>query len=116
MSRCPGGGRAPGPRRGISCEVIDLRTLIPLDEEGHRRFSIAKTTRLMIVEDGRKRGRHRLGGGRGWVAENHIDLLDAPIVPGGGHGHAVCLSPLPWRRSHLPGQDDILTAARRIVE
>ena len=100
-------------QEGISCEVIDLRTLIPLDEEAIA-GSIAKTTRLMIVEDGRKRG----GIGSevaAVVAENHIDLLDAPIVRVAATDTPVPFS-APLEAVHLPGQDDILTAARRIVE
>lgn len=63
---------------GIEAEVIDLRTLVPLDEKTIA-ASIEKTNRLVVVEAGRKRG----GVGSevaAVVAENHLDLLDAPII------------------------------------
>ena len=62
---------------GISCEVIDLRSLVPLDTE-HIFKSIEKTGRVMIVEECTKRG--------GWgaevaavIAESIPDVLIAPI-------------------------------------
>ena len=62
---------------GISVEVIDPRTLVPFDYATVIR-SIAKTSRLMIVEEDTKRN--------GWgaeiaaqIAEDAIYYLDAPI-------------------------------------
>ncbi len=37
-------------RRGVSAEVIDLRTLVPLDRDAIRR-SVAKTGRLIVVDE-----------------------------------------------------------------
>jgi pyruvate/2-oxoglutarate/acetoin dehydrogenase E1 component len=63
---------------GIDAEVIDLRSLVPLDKEAIFR-SIAKTNRLAIV--------HEAIGFSGFgaeiaaiVAEEAMDYLDAPIV------------------------------------
>jgi pyruvate dehydrogenase E1 component beta subunit len=63
---------------GISAEVIDLRTLVPLDVDAVLR-SVAKTSRLVTVEEN-----PRLGG---WgaevasiVADEAMYDLDAPIV------------------------------------
>jgi pyruvate dehydrogenase E1 component beta subunit len=63
---------------GIDAEVIDLRTLIPLDAQAILR-SVAKTSRLFTVEENPRAG--------GWggeiaalVADEGFYLLDAPIV------------------------------------
>ena len=62
---------------GISCEVIDPRTLVPFDEETLLN-SVAKTSRLLIVDEGTRAG--------GWssevaaiVVEKGLQYLDAPI-------------------------------------
>jgi len=94
---------------GLSAEVIDLRTLVPWDEAAVVK-SVAKTSRLLIVEDGRKRG----GVGSevaAVVAEKHIDLLDGPIVR-----VAALDTPVPFastlEAAHLPGTEAIIRAAR----
>jgi pyruvate dehydrogenase E1 component beta subunit len=63
---------------GISCEVVDPRTLVPFDTETVL-ASVRKTGRLVIVEETNERG--------GWgaqlaadVARHAIGDLDAPIV------------------------------------
>lgn len=64
-------------KEGISCEVIDPRTLVPFDEEALLN-SIAKTSRLVIVDEGTLTG--------GWssevaaiAAEKGLQYLDAPV-------------------------------------
>jgi len=63
---------------GISCEVIDLRTLVPLDKDTLF-SSVSKTGRLVVVEECNKTG--------GWgaevsatVCENCFDNLKKPII------------------------------------
>ena len=98
---------------GISAEVIDMRTLIPLDLETIA-SSVAKTSRLMIVEDGRKRG--GIGSEVAAVmAENHIDLLDAPIIRVAATDTPVPFS-APLEAVHLPGLEDIVSAAHKSLE
>ncbi len=63
---------------GISCEVIDLRTLLPLDYDTVV-ASIAKTSRVVVVHEAAVRG----GLGGDIVAELNeraFDYLDAPPV------------------------------------
>jgi pyruvate dehydrogenase E1 component beta subunit len=63
---------------GISVELIDLRSVSPIDEETILN-SVAKTTRLVIAHEAVK----RCGVGAeiaALVAEKAIDCLDAPIV------------------------------------
>ena len=62
---------------GISCEVVDPRTLLPFDKETVYQ-SISKTHRCVIVEESNLRG----GLGAEWAAmiqEELFDELDAPI-------------------------------------
>ncbi len=47
-------------KEGIECEVIDLRTLRPLDDETIM-ASVAKTHRALVVDEGMAQWRH-LGG------------------------------------------------------
>src|SRR5690606_2665882 len=63
---------------GISVEVLDLRTLLPLDEEAIV-ASVKKTNRLLIVHEDT-----RTGGIAGEIAmrvnEKAFEWLDAPIT------------------------------------
>jgi acetoin:2,6-dichlorophenolindophenol oxidoreductase subunit beta len=62
---------------GIQAEVVDPRTLAPLDEETLL-VSLAKTNRMVIVDEA-----HLHGGAASEIAatmlEKGFDLLDAPI-------------------------------------
>ena len=100
-------------QQGISAEVIDLRSLRPLD---HRTLidSVSKTTRLLCVYEGTR----QLGIGAevsALIAESAaFDRLDAPIIRLGG---ADC--PLPYNpqleKAAVPQVDDIVAAALRSV-
>ena len=65
-------------KEGISCEIIDPRTLVPFDYDTVLE-SIAKTGKLMIVHEDNYTGGWgaQLGS---YVAEHAIMSLDAPIV------------------------------------
>ncbi|OLD27644.1 MAG: dehydrogenase, partial [Candidatus Rokubacteria bacterium 13_1_40CM_2_70_45] len=89
---------------GVSVEVIDPRTLVPLDEATIL-ASVARTGRLVIAHEAVKRG--------GWgaelaalVAERVLDVLDAPIVR-----VAARNVPMPYNdsleRATIPSQQDI---------
>ena len=97
---------------GVSVEVIDPRTLVPLDEATIL-ASVARTGRLVIVHEAVKRG--------GWgaelaalVAERVLDVLDAPIVR-----VAARNVPMPYNdsleRATIPSQQDIAAALRGVV-
>jgi 2-oxoisovalerate dehydrogenase E1 component len=99
-------------KEGVSVEVIDPRTLVPLDEATIL-GSVVKTGRLVIVHEAVKRG--------GWgaelaalVAERAIDVLDAPIVR-----VAARNVPMPYNdsleRATIPSQQDIATAIRGLM-
>ncbi|MBI4591623.1 MAG: dehydrogenase E1 component subunit alpha/beta [Candidatus Rokubacteria bacterium] len=94
---------------GISVEVIDPRTLVPLDEAAIL-GSVRKTGRLVIAHEACKRG----GFGAevaALVGEHAIDGLDAPIVR-----VAARNVPMPYNdsleRATIPTQQDIVAAIR----
>jgi 2-oxoisovalerate dehydrogenase E1 component len=64
-------------KQNISCEVIDLRTIVPLDVETVAK-SVEKTGRLLVVDEG-----HAMCGVGGELAaammEHCFDALDAPV-------------------------------------
>jgi len=99
-------------RDGISVEVIDPRTLAPLDEATIL-SSVEKTGRLVVVHEAVKRG----GFGAevaALVSEKALDWLDAPIVRVGAR-HV----PMPYNdaleRATIPTQEDIAAAVRSLV-
>ncbi len=64
-------------KKGYSVEVIDLRTLLPYDEEAILE-SVKKTHRVCIIHEAVKKG----GFGSeiaAFIAENAVEYLDAPI-------------------------------------
>jgi len=96
---------------GLSVEVIDPRTLVPLDEATIL-ASVRKTHRLVVAHEAVKRG----GFGAelaALVAEKAIDELDAPVVRVGAR--AV---PMPYNdaleRATIPSQADITAAIRSL--
>ena len=97
---------------GISAEVIDLRTLKPLDSAAVIE-SVTKTHRLLIVdEDYRSFGLS--GEIAAIVAEEALDYLDAPVKR-----LAVPDVPIPYSRPLedfvVPQVDDIVGAARALA-
>lgn len=94
-------------QENISCEVIDLRTLRPLDIETII-ASVKKTNRAVVVEDD-----WRFGGFAGelsaQIMERAFDWLDAPVA-------RVCSRdvPLPYNRNlefaALPSEEDVVEA------
>lgn len=62
---------------GISCEVLDLRTLVPLDEEAVLE-SVKKTGRMIVVHEAQRTS--GFGGElAAIVAEKALEYLEAPI-------------------------------------
>ncbi len=99
-------------REGIAMEVIDLRTLVPLDEETILQ-SVRKTHRALIVHEDSKRG----GFGAeiaAMIAERELWSLEAPIVRIGAPDTPVPYSP-PLEYSFLPRCETIVAAAHQIM-
>ncbi|MBM7607408.1 pyruvate dehydrogenase E1 component beta subunit [Lysinibacillus composti] len=99
--------------QGISVEVVDPRTLFPLDEETIVN-SVKKTGRVIVVYEAVKRG----GFGAeiaSLIAESEaFDYLDAPIIRLGG-----AAVPIPYNtileQKAVPQIDDIVKAAQSIL-
>jgi 2-oxoisovalerate dehydrogenase E1 component beta subunit len=97
---------------GVAIEVLDLRTLLPLDDAAIVR-SVRKTNRLLVVHEDT-----RTGGIAGEIAarvnERAFEWLDAPILR-----VTAADTPLPYAPSLedfvLPQTDDIVSQARRVL-
>ena len=96
---------------GIDAEIIDLRTIRPLDEDSIV-TSVEKTNRLITVEEGWPTA----GVGAeisAMIMERAFDYLDAPVVRIGGSD-----VPLPYAANlesqALPQAGDIAEAARQL--
>jgi pyruvate/2-oxoglutarate/acetoin dehydrogenase E1 component len=97
---------------GLSVEVLDLRTLLPLDEDAIVR-SVKKTNRLLVVHEDT-----RTGGIAGEIAmrvnEKAFEWLDAPVLRVTALDAPVPYSP-PLEDYFLPQVDDIVKAARYLA-
>jgi len=100
-------------REGISCEVIDLRTLAPLDLQSIA-DSVVKTGRAVVVEEG------CLTGGVGaevsaQIVENCFDYLNAPVQRVAALDVAVpCADAL--ERAALPDAGKVMATVRQLMQ
>jgi 2-oxoisovalerate dehydrogenase E1 component beta subunit len=98
---------------GVDAEVIDLRTLLPLDDELILN-SVANTGRVLIVHEDT-----RTGGIAGEITarinERIFEFLDAPVIRVTGADTPVPYSP-PLEEYFLPQVDEIVQAARWLAE
>lgn len=97
---------------GVSCDVIDLRTVSPLDADAIER-SIKKTGRAVVVNEA-----HRAFGPASEIVARIVDhaffYLEAPVERVTGYD-----VPVPYfarEHDYLPGADRISAAARRVLE
>ena len=97
---------------GVEAEVIDLRSLVPLDRDAVL-SSVRKTHRLLVVHEAIKRGGY---GGEiaAMVAEEAFDDLDAPP-----RRLAGLETPIPYaqhlEKTVVPQVDDIVRVAKELV-
>jgi pyruvate dehydrogenase E1 component beta subunit len=97
---------------GIDCEVIDLRTLRPLDDTVYLE-SVARTHRVLIVDEGWRSG-SLSAEIAARIMERAFYELDLPV-------ERLCTAevPIPYARhmeqAALPGVDGIVATARRMV-
>jgi len=100
-------------KEGIEAEVIDLRTLLPLDHETILN-SVKKTNRLLVVHEDT-----RTGGIAGEIAalvcEGAFDSLDAPISRVTALDTPVPYSP-PLEEHFLPNAEKVVAAARELAK
>jgi 2-oxoisovalerate dehydrogenase E1 component len=99
-------------RDGASIEIIDLRTLVPWDQEMVAE-SVTKTSRLLVVHEDVVRG--GFGGEiAAWVADQSFWQLDAPIGRVGAQECHVAYAP-ELEQVILPQPDGIAEAAKRVL-
>jgi acetoin:2,6-dichlorophenolindophenol oxidoreductase subunit beta len=97
---------------GISVEVVDPRTLLPLDEDTIL-ASVKKTTRCVTAHEAVTRG----GFGAELTAviqHGAFDYLDAPIERGGSKFAPLPFAPV-MEQHVVPHAEDVLEAIRRTV-
>lgn len=100
-------------KEGISVEVVDPRTLVPLDEETIVK-SVAKTGHLVVVHEAVKRGGY---GGEiaSMIAESEaFDYLDAPIKRLGGVAAPIPYNP-ELEKLAVPQVPDIIKAVKETL-
>ena len=100
-------------KKGISVEVIDPRTLVPLDKETIL-SSVKKTGRVLIVHEACERA----GFGSevaAILAKEAFDFLDAPIERLGAKNTPMPFSPN-LEDFVIPKVDDIVDRVRRVID
>ncbi len=99
-------------RQGIEAEIIDLRTIMPLDVMSVA-ASVARTHRLLVVDEGW--GAFGLGAEIGQaISELVFDELDAPIGRLHSAPHSHPFAPV-LERAMLVDADKVVDAARAVV-
>jgi pyruvate dehydrogenase E1 component beta subunit len=90
---------------GISCEVLDLRTLVPLDEETLLE-SVKKTGRMVVIHEAQKTSGFA-GELTAIVAEKALEYLQAPVLRVTGFD-----TPFPYTLEdvYMPDADRVMRA------
>ena len=97
---------------GVDVEVIDLRTLVPLDLETLSQ-SVRKTNRVVIVHEGCRRG--GIGAEIACnIMEEAFDFLDTPIQRVGALNVPIPYSE-PLENAVIPGEEEIATAVKKVL-
>ncbi|MBN2828487.1 MAG: alpha-ketoacid dehydrogenase subunit beta, partial [Tissierellales bacterium] len=97
---------------GIDVEVIDLRTLYPLDKEAIEK-SVKKTGKVVLVSEEVKRGGY-IGEIAAMIAEDFFYDLDAPVVRVGTLNVPIPFSPV-LEDYVVPRVEDIVKAVKKLV-
>ncbi|MFQ5963358.1 MAG: alpha-ketoacid dehydrogenase subunit beta [Candidatus Scalinduaceae bacterium] len=97
---------------GISLEIVDLRTLLPLDKETVY-DSVKKTNKVIVLYEATRSG----GVGAevsALISEEVFNYLDGPIVRVSAPDTPVPYSP-PMEEYFLPQLEDVITAAEKLA-
>lgn len=99
-------------KEGASIEVVDIRTLVPFDEETVL-ASVRKTNRALIAHEA------SLTGGFGGeiaarIAEKTFDSLDAPIMRVAAYDSPTPFAPT-LEKAVLPNAEKVTAAVRRLL-
>jgi pyruvate dehydrogenase E1 component beta subunit len=99
-------------KEGISCEIVDPRTLVPLDEEALIK-SVKKTGRLVIVSEACQRG-NIASDICAKINQKAFDYLDAPVKIVAGLN-----TPIPYNstleQACIPHKENIISAVKEIL-
>ena len=99
-------------REGVSVEVVDLRTIVPMDKATIGR-SISKTNKVLIVHEDNKTG----GVGAevaATIAEEHFEQLDGPILRVAAADAHIPYAPS-LEQAIIPNVEDVVAALRRLA-
>jgi pyruvate/2-oxoglutarate/acetoin dehydrogenase E1 component len=98
-------------KENIDLEILDLRTVSPLDREAIAQ-TVKKTNKVIILHE-----HSRTGGLAGEIAaiinEEAFDHLDGPIVRIAGLDSAIPFSP-PQEHHYLPKVEDVVRESKRL--
>lgn len=99
-------------KEGIECEVIDIRTLVPLDIETVA-ASVRKTHRAVVAQE-EWRNVSMVSELAARIYEHAFDYLDAPVERIGGPD-----VPMPYaknlERAAIPTEQDVISAVKRTL-
>jgi 2-oxoisovalerate dehydrogenase E1 component beta subunit len=98
---------------GVSAEILDLRTLLPLDEEAIL-ASVRRTGKCLVLHEDTRTG--GLGAEiAATLSEKAFEWLDGPILRVTAPDTPVPYSP-PLEEAFLPNVNTLLAAARKLVK
>jgi pyruvate dehydrogenase E1 component beta subunit len=99
---------------GIHAEIIDLRTLVPMDEEAVCK-SVTKTGKLLVVSESRARGGFGNEVIRVVTANNWTDLRGKHPI-----GYLGCRDyPIPYgpgEKYVIPQKEDVIAAVKKVLD
>jgi len=98
-----------GAEDGASVEVLDLRTLVPLDREDVC-DTVRKTSKVLLLHEDTKTG-GMAGELAVTITENVFEYLDGPIVRVTAPDTPIPYSP-PLEEAFLPNVDKVVEKAR----
>ncbi len=99
-------------KEGISCEIIDLRTVRPLDKETIL-TSIKKTNRLVVLEEAWPFG--NIATEITYIVQSEaFDYLDAPVVKINTADTPAPYSPELFKE-WLPNSDEVVKAVKKVM-
>ncbi|MEP0519754.1 MAG: alpha-ketoacid dehydrogenase subunit beta [Hyphomicrobiales bacterium] len=99
-------------KAGISAEVLDPRTLVPLDRDAILR-SVAKTNRCVIVQEAVRRG-GIASDISSIIQENAFYDLDAPVTIVAGMNTPIPFN-LTLEQASVPQKDDVIAAVHSVL-
>jgi pyruvate/2-oxoglutarate/acetoin dehydrogenase E1 component len=97
---------------GIDAEVLNLRSLVPLDW-GAIKASVAKTHKVVIAQEGSRRSGYA-GEISAQIMEEFFEELDAPVLRVAAPNGVVPFSP-PLEDAFIPNAPDIVIAVKKLL-